>query len=74
MPGVHYVECNEDYSDLIEKVNWVRGNKDKAINIGKAAKKLFIETSTPEKQMEWINKCTNKEFSQEDIDFLKKHG
>ena len=74
IPGVHYVECKADYSDLLKKVNWVRSNKDKAVMIGKMAKKLFLETSTPDKQIAWINQCTNKEFSQEEIDFLKKHG
>ena len=60
IPGVHYVECKPDYSDLVEKVNWVRENKDKAIKIGLNAKKLFLETSTPQKQVEWIRKCINK--------------
>ena len=60
VPGVHYVECKPDYSDLIEKVNWVRSNRDTAIKIGKAAKKLFLETSTPQKQVEWIKQCVNR--------------
>jgi len=60
IPGVHYVECKPDYSDLIEKVNWVKSNKDKAVQIGKAAKKLFLETSTPQKQVEWIKQCVNR--------------
>ena len=71
--GTHYVECKPDYSDLIEKVEWVRSNRDKAIEIGKAARELFLQTSTPEKQIEWINECVNKEFSKEEIDFLKKY-
>ena len=50
IPGVHYVECKSDYSDLIEKANWVINNRSKAIKIGNAAKKLFSETSTPVKQ------------------------
>tara|TARA_R110001599_G_scaffold236496_1_gene435731 strand:- start:293 stop:1186 length:894 start_codon:yes stop_codon:yes gene_type:complete len=60
VPGVHYVECKPDYSDLIEKVNWVRSNEDKAIKIGRAAKQLFLETSTPQKQVEWIKKCVHR--------------
>ena len=60
LPGIHYVECKPDYSDLIEKINWVRENKAEAVQIGKAAKKLFLETSTPEKQVEWIRKCVNR--------------
>jgi len=57
VPGVHYVECKPDYSDLIEKVNWVRLNKSEAIKIGNAARRLFLETSTPQKQVEWIKQC-----------------
>jgi len=60
IPGVHYVECKADYSDLINKVNWVRENKSKAIEIGNNAKKLFEETSTPDKQLAWILQCVNK--------------
>lgn len=73
IPGVHYVECKSDYSDLIEKANWVINNRSKAIKIGNAAKKLFSETSTPVKQIEWINQCVNKEFSEEEIAFLKQY-
>jgi hypothetical protein len=59
IPGTHYVECKPDYSDLIDKVNWVRANTSNAIEIGKNAKKLFLETSTPAKQVEWIKQCVN---------------
>lgn len=61
IPGVHYVECKPDYSDLIEKIEWVRNNKAEAIKIGQNAKNLFLETSTPEKQIQWIKKCLNNE-------------
>ena len=61
IPGVHYVECKEDYSDLVEKVNWVRNNKAEAIKIGKNARKLFLETSTPKKQVEWIRQCVHRD-------------
>jgi hypothetical protein len=60
IPNVHYIECKADYSDLIEKVNWVIDNKDKAIQIGLNAKALFLETSTPAKQLAWILQCINK--------------
>jgi len=72
IPGIHYIECKADYSDLVEKVNWVIGHNAEAIEIGKNAKKLFLETSTPEKQVRWINDCVNKRFSQEEIKFLKE--
>jgi hypothetical protein len=59
IPGVHYVECKPDYSDLIEKVNWVRDNPKNAIKIGQNAKQLFLETSTPKMQIAWIKECIN---------------
>ena len=59
-PGIHYVECKPDYSNLIEKVNWVRSHKTQAIEIGKNAKALFLNTSTPAKQVQWINQCINR--------------
>lgn len=55
MPGVHYVECKPDYSDLISKIEWVRQNPISAIEIGQNAKRLFEETSLPECQVEWLS-------------------
>ena len=60
IPGTHYVECKPDYSDLIEKIEWVRKNPELAIQIGQNAKKLFNETSLPVKQVEWIKNCIYK--------------
>jgi hypothetical protein len=57
--GTHYVECKPDYSDLIEKIEWVRENPELAIQIGKNAKELFNETSLPDRQVEWIKICLN---------------
>ena len=56
-PGVHYVLCKDDYSDLIERIEWVRENKTQAINIGNQAKQQFAEHCTPAKQVRWINQC-----------------
>ena len=61
IPGVHYVECKPDYSDLVEKVNWVRANRSAAQKIGQAAKTLFLTTSTPDKQVMWIKKCVHRD-------------
>jgi hypothetical protein len=60
VPNFHYVECKEDYSDLIEKVEWVINNPSKAIDIGENAKSLFKETSEPRKQVLWIKDCLKK--------------
>ena len=58
--GILYVEGKPDYSDLIQKIEWVKENQEHAIQIGKTARKLFLETSTPEKQIEWIKICLDK--------------
>jgi hypothetical protein len=61
VPGTHYIECKPDYSDVVEKVEWVRSNPEKAIQIGKNAKQIFEKTSLPKIQVEWINKCLKNE-------------
>jgi hypothetical protein len=58
-PSVHYIACKNDYSDLIEKVEWCKQNRQICIEIGQNAKKLFEETSTPAKLVQWLleEKC-----------------
>lgn len=58
-PNIHYIECKDDYSDLIDKIEWCKKNKDKCKIIGENAKKIMQQTSTPERQIEWIKKCLN---------------
>lgn len=48
VPGVHYVACRDDYSDLIERIEWCRENRDACCEIGAAAKRLFQQTCLPE--------------------------
>jgi len=59
VPGIHYLECKDDYSDLIDKIEWVRNNPSDAILIGNNAKKIFRETSIHTKQLEWIKNILN---------------
>jgi hypothetical protein len=61
MPGIHYIKCKDDYSDIHEKIEWVKNNTDLSIEIGQNAKNLFGETSLPVKQVEWIKKCINND-------------
>lgn len=58
LPGVHYIQCASDYSDLIEKIDWCREHRDICRKIGRYAKKLFLKTSTPAKLLEWLLICT----------------
>jgi len=56
-PGKHYLACKPDYSNLFEIIDWCEQNRDTCVEIGKNAKKLFLNTSIPDKVWEWINKC-----------------
>ena len=60
IPGIHYVSCSSDYLDLVERIEWIKDNKEKAIEIGKNAKRLFEETSTPGKLWQWIHQINQK--------------
>ena len=52
--GEHYVKCKDDYSDLVDKVEWCKENRKQCIKIGNNAKRLFDETSVPDKLWKWI--------------------
>jgi len=54
IPGKHYIRCKDDYSDLVDIVKGAACEQDYLKGIGNNAKKLFEETSTPEKLGEWI--------------------
>jgi hypothetical protein len=54
VPGVHYVACAPDYSDLLEKIEWCRENRGECVIIGNNARALFERTSTPHKLWSWI--------------------
>lgn len=46
-PGVHYVQCANDYSDLQEQIEFVRHNRQLATVIGSNAKDLFRQCCMP---------------------------
>jgi len=54
VPGIHYIECKDDYSDVVELIKFYECFKETCIEIGNNAKALFIETSTPESIGQWI--------------------
>lgn len=60
IPGIHYICCKDDYSDLIDKIEWCKSNRNKCIEIGQNAQQLFLETSTPEKLWEWVEINLNR--------------
>jgi hypothetical protein len=57
IPGIHYVQVESDYSNLIDRVEWCKSNRKKCIEIGRAAQKLFDETCIPTAIMVWIERC-----------------
>ena len=54
LPGTHYVQCNSDYSDLLDKIEWCRNNRSACVEIGRNAKQLFEATCLPDKLWNWI--------------------
>ena len=57
VPGIHYLSCKDDYSDLIDVIEWCRENRKECINIGQNAKILFKENCMPEKYWSWVENC-----------------
>lgn len=60
-PGIHYIECADDYSDLVEIIELCKHNRAKCIQVGQNAKKLFSETSVPNAIWQWMNIILKKE-------------
>ncbi len=57
IPNIHYIKCKDDYSDLIELIEWCKDNRKKCIEIGDNAKELFDLTLLPssiEKQIKQL--------------------
>lgn len=53
-PGIHYIECTGDYSNLIEKIEWCKQHRGECVQIGRRVKKLFSETCTPDALWQWM--------------------
>jgi len=60
VPGVHYVECDYEYTDLVEKINWCRGNRTKCKEIGNNAQELFNQVYDPDKYWQSIESVVNE--------------
>jgi len=52
--GVHYVQCRDDYSDLIETIEYCREDRSHCRMIGNNAARLFRECCTPQRLRDWI--------------------
>lgn len=49
IPGVHYVELDPGFSDLLDTVQWLRAHDDEAKRIGEAGKELVKRLLTPDR-------------------------
>jgi len=54
IPNEHYIQCKDDYSDLIDLIKFYECFRETCIEIGNNAKQLFEITSTPEAIGNWI--------------------
>lgn len=54
LPGEHYLACREDYSDLIEILEWCQGHPEELVRIGRSSQTLFQESMTPERLVSWM--------------------
>lgn len=54
VPDVHYVACLDDYSDLIEVVEWCRSDPRRTERIGDSAARFFADHGTPRRIWESV--------------------
>ena len=52
--GTHYIQCSPDYSDLIDKVEWCKNNRERCVEIGNNAKRLFEQSCLPNRLWKWV--------------------
>lgn len=52
--GEHYISCKDDYSDLVEIIEWCNKNKKECKIIGDNIKNVFNSVSVPKKYFKWI--------------------
>jgi hypothetical protein len=54
IPGEHYLECQNNYDNLIPLIEWCKDHRKECEAIGQNAKRLWQETSTPESILRWL--------------------
>jgi len=59
IPNVHYIECKNNYSNLINIIEYYKKNKKKLKEIGNNAKKILWNCYNPKNYWKWIEKCIN---------------
>ena len=53
-PNVHYLMCDDKYSNVIKLVDWCKANRQECVAIGGRAKQMFREVCTPEAILKWV--------------------
>jgi len=56
IPGLHYIQCADDYSDLFYAIEFVKSNRDRTRFIGRHAKEFTETIIHPKYLVEWIGK------------------
>jgi len=54
IPDWHYIRCADDYSDLVDKIEWCKTHREECIDIGINAKNLFNKCCVPDRLVDWI--------------------
>lgn len=60
IPTTHYLECADDYSDLVDVINRAISNPEQCKHIGSAARTFFDENFLPTRYWTWILKNLSK--------------
>lgn len=50
----HYIQCRDDYSDLIDIINDLKSDPQRCSEVGANARQFYEEVYSPEKYWEWI--------------------
>jgi len=57
VPGEHYVVCRPDYGDLLDVIAWCDLHRKRCVEIGRAAKDLFLRAGHPRAVWSWVREC-----------------
>ena len=52
--GEHFIQCKNDFSDLLDKIEWARDHRNECKEIGTNARKLFLDYLAPKPFMNWL--------------------
>ena len=52
--GIHFIQCKDDYSDLLEKIEWCRNHREECRIIGQNARQFFLDFCAPKPYWKWL--------------------